>query len=438
MPNLIPGLTRSQVEEYYKRPEVQQLLLPQFRNRNVTVIQSGEDGTKILKRKNPSGYIKIPSVKGLEFLTDRRHTEFHPATGKTTTHFVVDIDPGPDAAFGDAKRTTRAVVRRLREIYPGQPEISFSGGTGFYVKHPIGYRMDTGAARRRLQKTLEGIPGTTFAKPQGSEVRLDMVAMKPTGSVRAVGSLNAETGLRAMDVGLDALGKFKPEMAKVSHPILWAKTARDWSVMLEKMRTRRDPDGLEKCSQGFAPGLPSKTNFTPILPQNADDPFLFALQKHKTDRSGGRKHIDMRLVNEDTGVAHSWALPKAQLPKRKGEKFLAVQQPDHEAGYATGFQGRIPEGYGAGTVSTNPPKPMDILKADIGSIVFEVLNGSRKVYNLHQMGQDPTQWLIQKLDARRHSRGQVKPVGIGDAGVEGPEMPKAPSLPKIAQPPKIS
>ena len=25
MPNLIPGLTRSQVEEYYKHPEVQQL-----------------------------------------------------------------------------------------------------------------------------------------------------------------------------------------------------------------------------------------------------------------------------------------------------------------------------------------------------------------------------------------------------------------------------
>jgi len=451
MSNLLPGLTRSQVEDYYAQPSVQLELLNQFGSRPVSVVQVQEDGDPIFKRKHGGKYIKIPDAQDITYWATRRHAEFHPTTGKTTDQFIVDIDPGPKTSFSTVKDMTQKVVDTLNDKFPGSSEVAFSGGRGFHVRHPIGKKMRTSGARVTLMNTLRGIAGTTFKKPEGGDIRLDMVAMKPMGSVRAVGSLNAATGLKAMKVNLKDIGGFEKGMAKV---------ARDWGAMCKKMERRRDPDGLEKKKEGrfvtraellsfadrlksaqFAPGLPDQRVMTPIRPNDIGDPFSLAIQKHKTDRQNGRAHYDMRLVDEESGIAHSWAIPKARLPGRKGEKLLAVQQPDHTADYATGFQGRIPEGqYGAGTVTTKTPHPADILKADLSSIIFQVMNGRKNVYNMRRMGNDPKQWFIQKLDARRHGRRPSRLSAAGLGGGEGLDRPEVEEIkpPKIAEPPKVS
>lgn len=62
-------------------------------------------------------------------------------------------------------------------------------------------------------------------------------------------------------------------------------------------------------------------------------------------------HHDVRLemMNEDTPVLVSWAVPKG-LPRRKGQRHLAIRTEDHPMAYAT-FSGSIPEGeYGGGEV----------------------------------------------------------------------------------------
>jgi bifunctional non-homologous end joining protein LigD len=84
-----------------------------------------------------------------------------------------------------------------------------------------------------------------------------------------------------------------------------------------------------------------------VDPLNAPVGDVFVIQQHHATTF----HHDLRLemLNQGTPVLVSWAIPKG-LPRRKGERVLAIHTEDHPMGYAT-FSGTIPEGnYGAGEV----------------------------------------------------------------------------------------
>lgn len=73
----------------------------------------------------------------------------------------------------------------------------------------------------------------------------------------------------------------------------------------------------------------------------------FVVQQHHATAL----HHDVRLemMNGDVPVLVSWAVPKG-LPRRRGERHLAIRTEDHPMKYAT-FAGSIPEGeYGGGEV----------------------------------------------------------------------------------------
>ena len=96
---------------------------------------------------------------------------------------------------------------------------------------------------------------------------------------------------------------------------------------------------------------------------------VFVVQEHWASRH----HYDFRL--EIDGVLKSWAIPK-NLPRKVGEKRLAVRVEDHPLEYGF-FEGIIHEGqYGAGKVEIWDKGELEIKEKTANSLKF-LLRGKR-------------------------------------------------------------
>jgi DNA ligase D-like protein (predicted 3'-phosphoesterase) len=132
---------------------------------------------------------------------------------------------------------------------------------------------------------------------------------------------------------------------------------------------------------------------------------VFVVQRH----DASTLHFDFRL--EIGGVLVSWAVPKGpSLDPR--DKRLAAMTEDHPLDYA-GFEGRIGEGYGAGTVvvwdtgtfenitekNGEPVSAEDALAAGHLKFVLhgEKLTGAFALTHT-KMGGDDKNWLLVKVD----------------------------------------
>jgi len=138
----------------------------------------------------------------------------------------------------------------------------------------------------------------------------------------------------------------------------------------------------------FAPGIPDRSKIVPLPEIKKPKDWTFALQHHQADRAG--EHLDLRLVDPETGHAHSWALPAAVMPK-PGKSVLAVPQPTHTEEYALHFgKGKpreITEGYGKGTVSMREIHDAEVFHSQPDD------SGTKMRFNLYR-GTHPEEYAI--------------------------------------------
>lgn len=139
-----------------------------------------------------------------------------------------------------------------------------------------------------------------------------------------------------------------------------------------------------------ATGLPDPRDFGDLskLPEDFVD---WIIQKHIARRAG--KHYDVRLGTPETGL-FSWSTRK-DLPEPGGKSRL-VMQPIHEYSYGS-FQGVLPGGYGAGTVSIEDKGKVLIthVDPDKGQINFTLAH--RKFperFTLVRSTKDPRAWYL--------------------------------------------
>lgn len=98
----------------------------------------------------------------------------------------------------------------------------------------------------------------------------------------------------------------------------------------------------------------------------------FVVQQHHATAL----HHDVRLemMNGDIPVLVSWAVPKG-LPRRRGERHLAIRTEDHPMKYAT-FSGSIPEGeYGGGEVRIFDHGSYELVGRTDDRLTFRLLGG---------------------------------------------------------------
>jgi len=158
----------------------------------------------------------------------------------------------------------------------------------------------------------------------------------------------------------------------------------------------------ENKSKEFAPGLPVKGNITslPKIEEGSGRIWELAVQDHTAVKAG--RHLDLRLGDPRTGVAHSWAIPKAILPA-PGEHLLAIRQGDHTIPYMD-YKGVLAEGYGKGTVKLQERGRTEITYSDPDLIKFNIYRGKdSSEYILRRTG-GPTKWLLQNVTATRERR----------------------------------
>src|SRR5437588_3449908 len=115
-----------------------------------------------------------------------------------------------------------------------------------------------------------------------------------------------------------------------------------WEIMPKSAAERDSSIRTYRAKRNFA----VTTEPRPTVSDAQSDAPIFVLQKHQAKRAG--LHWDFRL--EHNGVLWSWAVRKGPSLD-PADKRIAAHVEDHPLDYAD-FQGRIPDGYGAGMVET--------------------------------------------------------------------------------------
>lgn len=371
-------LSKHDISEYYSDSKVRDAILQQVRNRPVLTFISPPKGAIIARRfEAPGKPIHITqakqdadSRKDLAYYTDRRYSEFHPVIGKKTNQLWVDIDPGSQKSTEDLK----PLVSDVADVVEKMPavrdvQIAYSGGRGFYVRGMLDRERYTNAVRKMLNRRLKQElrqKGVVFKPPKKNQVRLDTSTLHDKGSIRALHSINAETGRVSVPLSREELFHFDPETTSVRH--------------------------ILGQSEG-APGIPKSKRIHP-LPDKAKEPkWTMSVQEHEAQRAG--KHWDFRLVDPHTGFAHSWAVPKAQFPGTR--PVLAIQTPTHTSNYALNFgkdkPQKIQEGYGAGTVKIKHQAPVNVVQSSKDKLKFERTDTSEM---LTLFRTKDNKWLLKK------------------------------------------
>jgi len=148
----------------------------------------------------------------------------------------------------------------------------------------------------------------------------------------------------------------------------------------------------------FAPGIPKQKPISrlPTITPKTQNRWTLAVQDHHAARAG--RHYDVRLVDPDAGKAHSWAIPKARLPK-PGERLLAVQTFTHTPQYALHFGAKkteeIPKGYGKGRVQMAIKEPINIIESNNNKVRFVYQGKSNDEYILRRT--NANKWLLQNV-----------------------------------------
>lgn len=139
----------------------------------------------------------------------------------------------------------------------------------------------------------------------------------------------------------------------------------------------------------LGPGVPERT-VTSLPKVTSPKVWEFSAHPHFAEKAG--PHTDIRLGNPETGIAHSFVLPRrTELPK-PGESALVVPTYDHTIPYMN-FTGRISTTYGKGKVVAGRRTQAEVHHSDP-----EDRAGTKLRFNLYD-ARNPEEFSIRKDDS---------------------------------------
>jgi hypothetical protein len=208
------------------------------------------------------------------------------------------------------------------------------------------------------------------------------------------------------------------------------------SSFLRKLAKRlADAEKAHYREGDLGPGVPERR--ISLLPKiKAPQVWEFSAHPHLADKAG--PHIDIRLGNPETGIAHSFVLPrKTELPK-PGESAKVIPTYDHTIPYMD-YTGPISTEYGKGHV-----KPGRRTLADVYHAEPEETPGTKLRFNLYD-STHPEEfvihspksglWMLRNKTQTRERRPDLpdfkpkyKEVDVKDVDIGHPEQVMMPKL----------
>lgn len=183
----------------------------------------------------------------------------------------------------------------------------------------------------------------------------------------------------------ELIEEFNRQLREAGQP----KTAESTGIHDSPVDSVEETDALLKFAE-YAPGIPDPANYgDPFKSLSPGELYDLVVQLHEARRAG--LHYDYRIGNQQ-GL-HSWAMRKGvPLP---GEKHMGVHQPIHSYDYRN-FEGEIPEGYGAGRVSSHEQGQVLINRIGEHSIEFSTAHTRfpERFALVRPQGWDPKHWLM--------------------------------------------
>jgi len=137
---------------------------------------------------------------------------------------------------------------------------------------------------------------------------------------------------------------------------------------------------------GLGPGVPKRT-ITPLPTVKKPEIWEFSGHPHAALRAG--KHVDIRLGNPETGIAHSFVLPRRTELPGPGQSALVIPTFDHTIAYQD-YTGPITSTYGKGEVERGRREKTEVYHADSSDEP-----GTKVRFNLYE-GAHPEEFSIRK------------------------------------------
>lgn len=208
------------------------------------------------------------------------------------------------------------------------------------------------------------------------------------------------------------------------------KQVQGYERSQDETEKEKTPPKQELFDLEFAPGIPSNKRIREI--PNLKKPVIWehSLQKHKASRAG--LHYDLRIGDPVTGIAYSWALPKAEIPE-PGAFRLAVRTFDHTTDYMP-FHGEIKERYGKGTVALERFSKAEITHMSPDKVHFNLYDKKNpEEFTLNRVGRHL--WLLHNTTVTRGRHPDIpttkptyKSVGLGQIDVGNDDQIMQPKI----------
>lgn len=375
---LLDGSAIREIDVWTYYEGIKNELIDQLKGRDLFVVIK-TDSKKIYKRHpydKKTEFIRINDTKDFEEYHSGRTVEYHVTMPSEAEYYIVDFDPSPELNFDKVE----SIAAEIADAISDNPDVKktdirYTGKRGFHILGYLKDPKDINQAREDLTGYLKDNFGdredlTIAESPKGKKSALGVSPMKLNGGHVALHSMRV-SGLCCMEVPRSKLTSFKRDEARIKNRYKEITGKKFEPEIKEKgayvLKTSGyDRDKLEPGYNGkFVIHEHDAKDAGPhwdVRIEMPVDSLEKSLDKYEEKVVDGVDKKPEKHPDKPGTVYRSFVDKKMEIPSN-GNKIYLVETEDHPIS-AGSFEGKVSEGYGAGSIEIYDKGTYELLDVD--------------------------------------------------------------------------